>query len=43
MIIILLDNRINDQYISANFLIDSSGFYNFESEELYDEKKNSFP
>ena len=37
--VILLDNRINDQYICANFLIDSSEFYNFESEELYDEKK----
>ena len=37
--VILLDNRINNQYICANFLIDSSEFYNFESEELYDEKK----
>ena len=37
--IILLDNRINHQSICANFLIDSSEFYNFESKELYDDKK----
>ena len=38
--IIMLDNkRINNQYICANFLINSFELYNFESKELYDEKK----
>ena len=37
--VILLDKRINNQYICANFLINSSEIYNFESKDLYDETK----
>ena len=37
--VILLDNAINNDFICAKFLIDSSKIYYFKSKELYDEKK----
>ena len=37
--VILLDDRINNDYICGTFLINSYKIFNFESEELYDEKK----
>ena len=37
--VIFLDKRINNQYICANFLINSSEIYNFESKDLYNKTK----